>query len=223
VKTIVVLRHHEEDHVGLIGEAFTALGYECRTSLVRSPEDLPTLEGASAVVVLGSASSTYDVEVRRGWFDAELDWMRDATRRNVPILGICFGAQALCTLAGGVVTRAPREEIGWFNVTSHSPALPSGPWFEYHFDHCSLPSTVDVLAETALAVQAFQWGRNLGVQFHPEVDAAQLADWFDADDALRATSYDTAVFLERARHEDDLLRQNASSLVDLFLGIAELH
>ena len=97
------------------------------------------------------------------------------------MLGICFGAQALCAALGGRVEAMERKEIGWTLVDSldHS-VIPVGPWLEFHRDRCLLPATATVLARNDAGVQAFRIGRHLAFQFHPEVDGPQLKRWLDA-------------------------------------------
>ena len=60
-----------------------------------------------------------------------------------------------------------------------------GPWLEFHNDQCIVPPNATVLARNALCVQAFAVGRHLAVQFHPEVDGAQVRRWLD-DGGARA-------------------------------------
>ena len=93
--------------------------------------------------------------------------MHDA---GVPVLGICYGAQELCTLFGGKVLAAGYKEVGWLTIETARPDLiPHGPWLLFHGDRCEPPPHATVLASNETGVQAFAIGRHLGVQFHPEV------------------------------------------------------
>jgi GMP synthase-like glutamine amidotransferase len=99
---------------------------------------------------------------------------------GVPFLGVCFGAQVLCTALGGVVEASPTYELGWVEVQTDDPArVPAGPWFTWHGDRCLVPDDVSVLARNDVCVQAFASGRSLGVQFHPEVTADVVRTWVD--------------------------------------------
>jgi GMP synthase-like glutamine amidotransferase len=108
--------------------------------------------------------------------------MRDAADAGVPILGVCFGGQLLSAAFGGTVTRSATPEIGWYDVASDREDLvPSGAWFQWHFDTWTLPPGATEIARTSTASQAFVLGKALALQFHPELDRALLELWL-ADD-----------------------------------------
>ena len=100
---VVVIRHHEIDDAGFIADAFRARGAELAVHLVPDDGPLPALGGVDHVVVLGAAWSVYDEQKVGRWIGAELDWLRAADAAGVPVLGICFGAQALAAALGGQV------------------------------------------------------------------------------------------------------------------------
>jgi len=174
---VIVVRHHAIDDPGFIADAFRALGAEL--VMHQFPEDgaLPALDGVDHIVVLGAAWSVYEERIS-GWIGDELDWLRAADAAGIPVLGICFGAQALTAALGGQVEPAPRGEVGWMLVETLDPDLVEpGPWLEFHHDRCLMPPGAQLLARTELCVQAFTIGPHLAVQFHPEIDAAQLSRW----------------------------------------------
>src|SRR5215469_11141997 len=178
---VAVVRHHEEDSAGFIGDAFAARGAELSTVLFPKQGPLPDLAGVAHIVVLGSTSSVYDDGEARAWIGEDLAWLRRADAAGVPVLGICFGAQLLAAAFGGSVEPAGGEEIGWVMIHSADPELiPPGPWMEFHHDRCLPPPGATVLARNAVGVQAFRLGRHLAVQFHPEVDGEQFKLWLDA-------------------------------------------
>ncbi|MDE2281977.1 MAG: type 1 glutamine amidotransferase [Actinomycetales bacterium] len=218
----LVLRHHLEDRPGLVGDALMARGFDLDVKLFGQASPTPSLEGVDLVVILGSSSAVYDRDVERAWFARELALIERADRLGISVFGICFGAQALCRSFGGVVKPGDSPEIGWYRVvpTADSPIVP-GPWFEYHFDVCTLPVAATTWATTSHCVQAFAIGRHVGVQFHPELDAAQLSDWFGAggDDA-RTLGYDPTALIEQTRREESGARERAVALVDVVIAHA---
>jgi GMP synthase-like glutamine amidotransferase len=214
---VLVIRHHDVDSAGFIGEAFEARGAVLDTRLFPDDGPLPVIDGIDAVVVLGAISSVND---SHAWIGVELAWLRGADEAGVPILGVCFGGQALCVISGGRVEQAPRHEIGWTMVDSVAPDLiPPGPWVEFHGDRCLLPASAEVLATNDLCVQAFALGRHLGVQFHPEVDGAQLKRWLDngGDAEAAREGVDPAEFLAETIREEPHARTRAARLVTTFL------
>lgn len=217
---VAVIRHHDVDSAGFIADAFEAHGATLDTYLFPEAGGLPGLSGVDHVVVLGAIPSVND---DLGWIATELAWLYSADRSGIPVLGICFGAQQLCVLSGGRVERAPRQEIGWFSVESRAPELvPSGPWLEFHGDLCLPSARARVLAANDLCVQAFTFGKHLAVQFHPEVDGAQLKRWLDGGGRAQALALgiDPDAFLSQTIREEPAARARARTLVETALTLA---
>ena len=186
----------KQDHAspaGFVGSAFTDLGYDVSefTVVPESRYDSPDVTavfpdpgGYDAIVFFGSAWSVYDEDTVGSWIGEEIAVARSAMDLGVPVLGICFGGQMLAAAVGGSVSRAPAPEIGWSMVDTSIPGLiDAGPWFQWHFDRFTLPAGVPVLARTALANQAFVYGRAMGLQFHPELTPSVLECWLDSGGA----------------------------------------
>ena len=175
---VLVIRHHDIDTAGFIGDAFEARGAALDVHLFPDEGALPALDGVDHVIVFGAVSSVNDPDP---WIAEEVAWLRGADAAGVPVLGICFGAQLLSVALGGRVEAMPDKEVGWFTVESDDEdAVPAGPWLEFHEDRCLLPAGATVLARNDAAVQAFRIGRHFAVQFHPEVDGPQLKRWLDS-------------------------------------------
>jgi GMP synthase-like glutamine amidotransferase len=219
---VIVVRHHAIDDAGFIADAFAARGADL--SVHEFPRDgaLPALDGVDHVIILGAVWSVYEDGIS-DWIGAELAWIRAADAAQIPILGICFGAQALTAALGGRVERAPQMEVGWMAVDTLEPDLiEEGPWLEFHGDLCVPPAHSRVLARTDLCVQAFSVGPHLAVQFHPEVDATQLGRWLDdgCRELAETAGQDPDKLLAQTEAEEPEAAARADRLVSAALRIA---
>jgi len=180
----------QQDHVsptGPVGEAFAdhSFGVQEFAVVPEAHFHQPSVAVAfpdplayDAIVALGAAWSVYDQDRIGAWIGDELSFLRRAHQSGVPVLGICFGGQALAAALGGTVVRAERPEIGWTTVqTSRPDLIEPGPWFQWHADRWVLPGSLRALARTTAAEQAFTAERSMGVQFHPEVTPHMLDGW----------------------------------------------
>lgn len=222
---VLVLRHHEEDLPGLVGDAFGAHGTSVDTALYPDDGRLPELEGVDHLVILGSSWSVYDPH---DWIAREIEWLRDV---QVPVLGICFGAQLLAAAFGGRVERSPTYELGWATVDpvphvescqEGSPVIGRGPWFQFHGDRCILPATARLLAINEIGVQAFTVGRHMGVQFHPELDVGQLERWIvhGGREEIVGLGKDPDALLAETAQEEPAAKRRAAELVDAYLAFS---
>jgi GMP synthase-like glutamine amidotransferase len=220
---VLVIKHHDIDDAGFVGAAFAARGAELSVHLVPDDGRLPALDGVDHIVVLGAAWSVYDQKTIGHWIDDELAWLRAADEAGIPVLGICFGAQALAAALGGQATRAPRMEIGWVTVDTVEPeVIEPGPWLEFHGDQCILPPGARLLATTDVCAQAFAVGRHLAIQFHPEVDGAQLDRWMAVGGREEAEreGIDATALVARTVAEEQNAAGRADRLVSAALRLA---
>ena len=169
------------------------------------------------VVALGSWRGAYeDIE----WIHREEALLRDAHRREVPILGICFGSQLLAKALGGEAFRRPEPEVGWLKVRTRDESLvPEGPWLVWHFDSFTLPPTAELVADTSESPQAYAVGRSLGIQFHAEVTGETVADWLSKhSNELERSGADTRRLLDEAPKRTRETRALALQLFDAFVS-----
>ena len=135
----------------------------------------PDPTALDSVVALGSDHSVH--ASRDAWVAEQVAFLRATHDAGVPVVGICFGGQALAAALGATVSRAPQTEIGWIDVDGDDGY--GGRWFTWHEDVFDLPPGAEELARAASGLQAFAVGASVGLQFHPEVTPAIVEDWLD--------------------------------------------
>lgn len=176
--------HDAASESGLVGDALRRHGWDVDEFVVVPAErhhdpnvvvSFPDSSRYDLLVPMGAPWSAHDDELIGNWLAPEMRWLADTVARGGAVFGICFGAQVLARALGGTVTRASCAEIGW--VTVESDELPTGPWFQWHFDRFVVPAGATTVAANSVAPQAYRIGRNLGVQFHPEVTRSGIARW----------------------------------------------
>lgn len=184
---VLVIEHEADSGIGLLGDRAIATGAQLEVATPTSGIPV-SAEGYDALVVLGASPSVYDADIAP-WFERERVLLQDADRRGIPVLGVCFGAQALAVALGGTVARASEPEVGWKMVDTDAPSVvPEGPWFQWHVDAITPPPHATVLATSDVCVQAYVVGPHLAVQFHPEVTTQQASDWSTGDPGGLAAS-----------------------------------
>ena len=112
-------------------------------------------------------------------------------RADLPVLGICLGAQLMAAALGARAYKGPTLEIGWLPVTPtvggeadpvfHLLLRPSPVTLQWHGDTFDLPAgTVPMGTSAAYAAQGFRHGTcSYALQFHPEVPLADLPTWIE--------------------------------------------
>ena len=230
MKRVIFIEHDHVSAGGPIWAQFERRGYEITRFVIVDEENAktpnvtpiwPDLLRFDVVVVMGAPYAAYDDHVIGNWLLPQVEKMRQVHNAGIPIMGICFGGQLMSRVLGGTVSRSPRAELGWFEIESNDESLiPRGPWFQYHWDRFTFPPGSTQIARNELCPQAYVYGRTLGVQFHPEIDADILDLWL-AMEGGRAEAESEGVVVEDLRTQTKNLEKQSNQrgydLVDQFL------
>jgi GMP synthase (glutamine-hydrolysing) len=227
---ICVFQHIACEDLGTFAPVLTRRGVGAEYVRLFAGDSIPRdVENARALIFLGGPMSVND-EARLGYLADEKTVIRAALAKQMPVLGVCLGAQLLAAAAGARVYPGTRPEIGWEAVSltedgRRDPVLSGlealSAVFHWHGETFDLPAGAVQLASSAITKhQAFRLGRRAyGLQFHLEVDAAMIASWVGAypgdlgaepDAAARRIASDTSRYV-------DSLRAAAAQAMERFL------
>jgi GMP synthase (glutamine-hydrolysing) len=223
---ILVLQHVAHEILGTLNPLLRAAGFRIRyVNFGRHPDARPGLDGYQGLVILGGPMNVDQVE-KFPHLRVETELIAQAIDREMPVLGICLGAQLIAKTLGAEVRAASSKEIGWHEVAISASGL-ADPLlahfeerehiFQWHGDTFDLPRGAEHLASSEVCThQAFRYGRTVyGLQFHLEVDERLIERWLSLP-ALREEiaelgrplhpeqiREDTRCHVQRARHLGD--------------------
>jgi GMP synthase-like glutamine amidotransferase len=209
----LILSHGDEAPAALLEEWLSEHGCEYVVHDV-TKQALPSLEGFSFIASLGSVQSATNADPP--WVAAEIDLLREAIEAEIPVLGVCFGGQALSIALGGAVTPAAKPQIGWFELAERVGEVPPGPWFHWHYEQLSVPPGGEPLAHSEAGPAAFRHGRHLGLQFHPEVTLEVIASWARSEAELEKLGVDPQELRAQSEVLAPLARRHAWELFGLW-------
>jgi len=151
-------------------------------------EPIGPLSGdVAGTVIFGGMYNADDTE-KHPFLTEEYRWIEAAMAADIPVLGICQGAQMIAYQQGAWVgpSKQGHHEFGYYEVspTPQGTAFLPEPLYvtQAHFHTFDLPATAVHLARSALFEhQAFRLGDKVyGLQFHAECTKAGFRRWRDS-------------------------------------------
>jgi GMP synthase-like glutamine amidotransferase len=219
MKPVAIFRHARIEGPGYFATTLERRSIPSRVIAVDAGEELPgDARTFSGLAFLGGPMSVND---RLPWIARALELIRDAVRKDLPVIGHCLGAQLMARALGGRVEPAAAKEIGWGEVRVADNAL-AREWFgelqsfeSFHWHGESFsnpPGATRLLTNARCANQAFAIGRHFGMQCHVEMTGEMVREWCEAGhDEISASAASPGV------------QQPAEILRDLQRRIAALH
>lgn len=152
--------------------------FETTTVSPVSGDSFPDPEAFDGYLIMGSEFSVND---NTPWIESLLTFIQDVVQKSIPLVGICFGHQAIAKALGGTV-----ERRNWVvGATPYAPQDDSEPLITiaYHEDQVVItpPKTTLLMNSTdcpiaSLRYQSFPcWT----IQSHPEFTPAFARDLFE--------------------------------------------
>lgn len=185
-KTAIVIRHLQFEDLGTIENRLILRDYEIRYIDVGVDSLERNILKADLMIVLGGPIGVYEEE-KYPYLREELGLIKLRLESNLPLLGICLGAQLIARALGASVQSMGFKEIGFYPIKlTHEglvsvlkPLMESSVVLHWHGDQFELPPGATRLAKSNLCGnQAFSIGKNvLGLQFHLEIDPNRIEQW----------------------------------------------
>lgn len=202
-----------------------AAGFRIRyVNFGREPDFIPKLDGYNGLIVLGGPMGVYEAD-RYKHLQVEMKLIEEAIRKNIPVLGICLGAQLIAHVLGSHVRKASQWELGWYPLSltqaGRGDALfasyaESERVFQIHQDMFDPPKAAEHLAFTELVEgQAFRYGEKVyGLQFHLEADEAMIRRWLARPENRELIAQSNGMFAA------EKLEQDTSALIQRSLQLS---
>lgn len=185
MKSIRIFRHIDCEGPGFLSDVLDAARVPYQVVAIDRGEPIPQdLDEVAGLVFMGGPMSAND---DLPWVKAELELIRWAAERHLPILGHCLGGQLISKALGSVVQPNPVREIGWHSVRRIDNDA-SGDWlgglperfqaFHWHGETFSIPEgATAMLKSDYCARQAFAVDNILALQCHIEMTASLVEEW----------------------------------------------
>lgn len=231
MRPVVLIGHEDWETFGVAPRTLRDAGVPWIEHRAHTGARSPDLSEISGIVLYGG-SMNVDMTDRYPFLSDELITIRKAVDAGVPYLGICLGSQMLARALDHPVYPAGIREIG-FNAL-HPTAVAADdellsvfadgdPVFHWHEDTFELPDGATLLATgDEVALQAFRYGSAAwGLQFHFEVDRAEIELWLDAagEEEVRSWGKSTEQILVEADRHIEGHEERASELLRRFAEV----
>ena len=135
------------------------------------------LDEVAALVFMGGH---YSVNEHHSWVNEEIKLITRAIKNDMPLMGVCFGAQLISKALGAEVSREKHMETGWHKIKTDISALTNDTFeaFEWHEDTFSIPDgAIPIFSGRNFENQGYLYGKVLCMQFHLEMTEDMIYEW----------------------------------------------
>jgi GMP synthase (glutamine-hydrolysing) len=188
---VILVRHDDDPPDDRVHAWLRQHGFEPVLLRPFAGDSLPTAEEEVAGSVVYGGRYPVFAEAEHPFLHDEHRWIERCLAQDIPLLGICQGAQSIARVLGAAVG-PPASGVHEFGCYPIRPTAEAGDFLteplrvaQNHFHAFDIPSGGVRLAESDLYPnQAFRVGDHAyGVQFHPEMTIDGFRRWQTAPDA----------------------------------------
>lgn len=233
MRRALVIQHLACEGPGRLVPLLQQRGFSIDVCHAYAGDPVPPTLAHDLLIIMGGPMGVCDIgDARYPFLAAEIKLLTSVLVQNQAMIGICLGSQLLAHAAGARVYPNMQEgraclEVGWgavkFIGVSSRPELQglrtTEVMLHWHGDTFDLPPGAMLLASTPDCTnQLFCLPRQVGIQFHPEVEDTMIAEWthLDRNYVEKANgpnggikiADDTARYIEQHRVVGDRLLDN---------------
>ncbi len=188
---VVIFQHVPFEGPGIFADMLEGRGVPFVIIHGYKGEIIPhTPAGFSGVISMGGPMSAND---DLAYLEKEKMFLAQAVERDLPVMGVCLGAQLLVASVGGKVYPGSEVEVGWGEVSLTDEGRKDPIFFavedplpvlHWHMETFDLPEDSVLLASSDNYVnQAFLLGSHVyGLQFHLEATDEMVREWVNEDE-----------------------------------------
>jgi len=176
------LKHVSFEGLGSMETMFVQRGCKLSRTCMYEDQSFPSIHEIDALVVMGGPMSVVD-DHQYPWLTLEKEFIESVVKLDIPVIGVCLGAQLIANVLGAAVVKNAHEEIGWFPVNridgqtddmmdARLEKLPvSFDALHWHGDTFDIPEGAsNFISSAACAHQGFTYGNSiLALQCHLEM------------------------------------------------------
>ena len=186
---VLIIRHGDDPPDDRVNTYLLLRGFEPVTIRPCAGDPVPMLDETWAGSVVHGGPFSVFAEQEHPFLREEHRWISQCIEQEVPLLGICQGAQSIAYVLGAEVgpPASGLHEFGYYELTPTAAGADFMPApihaVQAHFHTFALPEGATLLASSELYPnQAYRYGTTTyGVQFHPEVTIEGFRRWQAAD------------------------------------------
>lgn len=174
------------------------------------------------IVIMGGPMGVYE-ESSYPFITRELKLIENAFRENIPVIGVCLGAQLMAKALGVEVVKTDTFEAGWHDIEllptynddrNLKNLPPTFKAFHLHGDTFEIPKgAVHLAKSSSFNSQMFRYKNSYALQFHMEVTDKLVRDMininFDfykdkiGEDNTKAILRDTALYIKTLQNHSN--------------------
>lgn len=187
-KEVLIFMHSVDDASGYVANILQRHNIPYRVIHSYNNEMIPSLDDSMAgLIFLGGSMSVNDGLI---WLEQEVMLIKQALKKNIPIVGHCLGGQLISRALDQQVTKNSVIEIGWHDC-SRANNQKANDWlgelinpftmFHWHNETFDIPPDATPLFSSQYCKnQAYSYGDNvLAMQCHVEMTEELLTLWLD--------------------------------------------